>query len=209
MAAAGAWVRRRDRSVPFLIAFGLAFPIAYFAFFGTHISSLTARLSGPIYYVPAYVPLCALMAMAVLHLARRRPGLGLGLAVALVAVSVPVTASRLAVNHDLSEANRPWSTSLEEIEGKALVVPSPNGYLLFINPFGDNGADLDGRILFASDDGPELLDLIREQPDRTPYLQRADRSVVDLLPSEHPRTPERAPHARWRCSPATCTSPGR
>ena len=44
---------------------GLAFPVAYFAFFGTHISSLTARLSGPIYYIPAYVPLCALMAMAV------------------------------------------------------------------------------------------------------------------------------------------------
>ena len=100
-----------------------------------------------------------------------------------------MTASRLSVNHDLSEANLPWARSLEEVDGQALVVPSPNGYLLFVNPFGDNGADLDGRILFASDNGPELLDLVQEQPDRTPYLQRADLSVVDLLPSEHPRTP--------------------
>jgi hypothetical protein len=100
-----------------------------------------------------------------------------------------VTISRLAVNHHLSEANRPWARSLEAIDGRALVVPSPEGYLLFINPYGDNGADLDGRILFAGDNGPELLDLVREQPDRAPYLQRADLSVVDLLPSEHPRTP--------------------
>ena len=188
-AAGGAWVNRRQRSVPMLLALGLAFPVAYFAFFGTHISSLTARLSGPIYYVPAYVPLCALMAMAVVHLGRRRPALGLGLGVLLVAVSVPVTISRLAVNHHLSEANRPWARSLEAIDGRALVVPSPEGYLLFINPYGDNGADLDGRILFAGDNGPELLDLVQEQPDRAPYLQRADLSVVDLLPSEHPRTP--------------------
>lgn len=189
VAAAGAWVNRRQSAVPLLLALGLAFPIAYFAFFGTHISSLTARLSGPIYYVPAYVPLCALMAMAVVHLGRRRPSLGLGLGCALILLSVPATISRLSVNHDLSEANRPWARSLEGVEGRSLVVPSPQGYLLFINPFGDNGADLDGRILFAGDNGPELLDLVQEHPDRTPYLQRADLSVVDLLPSENPRTP--------------------
>ena len=49
---------RRPRSTS-CVALGLAFPVAYFAFFGTHISSLTARLSGPIYYIPAYAPLCA------------------------------------------------------------------------------------------------------------------------------------------------------
>jgi 4-amino-4-deoxy-L-arabinose transferase-like glycosyltransferase len=188
-AAAGAWIHRRHRAVPMLLGLAVAFPVAYFAFFGTHISSLTARLSGPIYYIPAYVPLCALAAMAVVHLGRRRPLAGLLLAGALVAVTTPIAASRLSVNHDLSEANRPWAESLEAIDGRALVVPSPDGYLLFINPFGDNGADLDGRILFASDAGPELLDLVQEQPDRTPYLQRADLSVVDLLPSEDPRTP--------------------
>lgn len=189
VAAAGAWVERRTRAVPILLGVGLGFPVAYFAFFGTHISSLTARLSGPIYYVPAYAALCALMAMAVVHAGRRRPAAALALAGVLVAVTAPITASRLSVNHDLSEANRPWARSVEGIEGRALVVPSPKGYLLFVNPFGDNGADLDGRILYAADAGPELLDLVLEQPDRVPYLQRADLSTVDLLPSEHPRTP--------------------
>lgn len=189
-AGAGAWWARRSRAVPFLLAFGLAFPVAYFAFFGTHISSLTARLSGPIYYVPAYVPLCTLAAMAIVHLGRRRPPLGAGLAAVLLAATVPAAVSRLSVNHDLSEANEPWARSVEAVDGRALVVPSPAGYLLFVNPFGDNGADLDGRILYAADGGPELIELVEQEADRTAYLQRANRSVIDLLPSEHPRTPE-------------------
>jgi hypothetical protein len=108
----------------------------------------------------------------------------------LVAVSVPVAVSRLSVNHDLSEANLPWEDSLEGIATPALVVPSPDAYLLFVNPFGDNGADLSGEVLFAADAGPELLDLLEEEGGRHAYLQRADRSVVERLPSEDLTTPE-------------------
>lgn len=189
-AALGAWHHRHQRSVNVLIGLGLAFPVAYFAFFGTHISSLTARLSGPIYYIPAYPALCALMALALAHLGRRRPGRALVLVAALVLITVPATVSRLTVNRDLSQANQPWGRSVEALQGRALVVTSPPGYLLFLNPFGHNGADLDGRILFATDGGPELLEVVDDHPDRTPYLQRANRSVTDLLPSEHPRQPE-------------------
>ena len=188
-AAVGAWVGRRHRSVAVLVGLGLAFPVAYLAFFGTNISSLTARLSGPIYYIPAYTALCGLMAMAVIHLGRRRPTAAVAVVAMLATLTVPVAVNRLQVNHRLSEANLPWARSVEHLAGRALVVPSPRGYLLFVNPFGDNGADLDGRILYASDSGPELLDLVEAHPERTPYLQRADLSVVDLLPSEHPRTP--------------------
>ena len=35
-----------------------------------------------------------------------------------------------------------------------------------------------------------MLALVEEHPDRQAYLQRADRPTVDLLPSEHPETPE-------------------
>ena len=188
-AAAGAWVTRRSRATHVLVGLGAAFPVAYFAFFGTEISSLTARLSGPIYYIPAYAALCALMAVAVVRLGRCRAAMAAGLVTALVVITVPLSVSRLGVNHRLSQANLPWARSVEQVPGRALVVPSPRGYLLFVNPFSDNGADLDGRILYASDSGPELLDLVEAHPDRTPYLQRANLSVVDLLPSEHPRTP--------------------
>lgn len=189
VAGVGAWTRRRQPATWVLLGLGMAFPLAYFAFFGTHISSLTARLSGPIYYIPAFVPLAALIAVALVDLGRRRPRRALALALVLVVVTVPVTASRLSVNRRLSEANAPWEASGDSIDGRALVITSPGGYLLFVNPFSSNGADLDGRILYASDNGPEVLELVVEESDRTPYLQRADLSVADLIPSEHPRTP--------------------
>ena len=190
LAMVGAWQRRREASVQLLVALGAAFPIAYFMFFGTNISSLTARLSGPIYYVPAYAALCGLIAIALTGIGRRRPGAAAILAVLLVLVSVPIAGNRLLVNRRLSEANEPWATSTEALDEPALVVTPPDGYLLFVNPFGHNGADLEGDVLFAMDNGPDVLTLVEEHPDREAYLQRADRPVVDLLPSEHPQTPE-------------------
>lgn len=190
VAAVGAWVHRRRPAVWVLLGLGLAFPVAYIPFFGTFISSLTARLSGPIYYIPAFVPLAALIAIVLVDLLERRPRRALALAVALVLVTVPVASSRLQVNRELSLANAPWKASNESIDERALVVTAPGGYVLFVNPFASNGAELDDRILYAADNGAGVLDLVLEEPDRVHYLQRADRSVIDLLPSEAPQTPE-------------------
>ena len=84
VAAVGLWLRRRDRA-PRPPAIGAVFPVGYFAFWGMHISSLTAKLSGPIYYIPLYAPLSILMAAAVVGAWRRRRALGVALA-ALLAV---------------------------------------------------------------------------------------------------------------------------
>jgi len=190
LAAIGAWQRRRDGSVHLLVALGLAFPLTYLMFFGTHISSLTSRLSGPIYYLPAYAALCGLIALALATIGRRRPRAAAVLAAALVIVTLPIAGNRLLLNHRLSEANEPWRASTTGLDRPALVITPPQGsYLLFANPFGENGADLDGEVLFASDNGPSVLELVEEHRDRDVYLQRADRPVVELGPSEHPRPP--------------------
>lgn len=190
LAVAGAWLHRRHRSTLFLGALGLAFPVCYFAFFGTHISSLTARLSGPIYYIPAYFPLCALMAVALVRLRRRHAGWGMAMVGALVLISAPLAASRLLLNQELSRNNLPWARSVDDIDGRALVVVSPTPYLLFLNPYAINGPDLDRDILYAADAGPQVLDLIEDSPDRTPYLQRSTLEARELSPREDPRTPE-------------------
>jgi hypothetical protein len=44
--------------------------------------------------------------------------------------------------------------------------------------------------LYANDREPQLIDLVASMPGRTPYLQRASLPPVQLLPSEHPQTPE-------------------
>lgn len=190
LAVAGAWINRRHRSTLFLLVLGLAFPLSYFPFFGTHISSLTARLSGPIYYIPAYFPLCALMAVALVRLSRRHAQLGMALVGVLVLISVPLAASRLLLNQELSRNNLPWARSIDDIRGRALVVVSPTPYLLFLNPYAINGPDLDRDILYAADSGPQVLDLVEEMPDRTAYLQRSTVESRELSPSEDPRTPE-------------------
>jgi len=190
LAVAGAWLHRRHRSTLFLLVLGLAFPVSYLAFFGTHISSLTARLSGPIYYIPAYFPLCALMAVALVRLSRRHAQLGLAMVGVLVLISAPLAASRLLLNQELSRNNLPWARSVDDLEGRALVVVSPTPYLLFLNPYAINGPDLDRDILYAADAGPQILDLIEDSPDRIPYLQRSTLDVRELSPKEDPRTPE-------------------
>ena len=106
-------------------------------------------------------------------------------------MSIPIGGNRLLVNRRTERSQRAMG-HLDE--GHRRAHPrgdaARTGYLLFVNPFGDNGADLDGEVLFAQDNGPELLTLVEEHPGRHPYLQRADRPIVDLLPSEHPETPD-------------------
>lgn len=190
LAVAGAWLGRRRWSTAFLIGLGLAFPISYFPFFGTHISSLTARLSGPIYYIPAYFSLSALMAVALVQLARRSPRWALATVGVLAVITIPIAANRLYVNQRLSRANLPWAESVEALDEPSIVVVSPTPYLLFLNPYAINGHDLEDEVLYAADAGPELLDLVADNPDRQAYLQRSSLEARLLAPSENPQMPE-------------------
>ena len=190
LAAVGAWTNRRRRSTLFLVGLGVAFPISYFPFFGTHISSLTARLSGPIYYIPAYFSLSALMALALVHLARRWPRGTTAVVVLLAVITVPIAANRLLVNQELSRANLPWAESVERLDAPSIVAVSPTPYLLFLNPYAINGHDLEDEVIYAADAGPELLDLVADNPDRQAYLQRSSLEARLLAPSEDPQLPD-------------------
>ena len=190
LAAFGAWVGRRRWSTAFLLALGLAFPLTYLPFFGTHISSLTARLSGPIYYIPAYVALSSLMAIGLVHLGRTRPRWAAAAVALLAVVTVPIALDRLRVNRELSLANLPWKQSVEHLDEPSLVVVSPTPYLLFLNPYAVNGSDLQGEVLYAADGGPSLLDLVASHPERQAYLQRSDLDHRLLAPTEDPEEPQ-------------------
>lgn len=190
LALYGIWVGRRRAATLFLLGLGAAFPITYFPFFGTHISSLTARLSGPIYYIPAYFSLSALMATTLVWMARRWPRATAGTVVALLVVTAPIAYSRLRVNQLLSRANLPWKESIESIDEPSIVAVSPTPYLLFLNPYAINGHDLEDELIYAADAGPELLDLVADNPDRQAYLQRSSLEARLLAPREDPEVPE-------------------
>ena len=191
VAGVGLWLSRRRRSSLALLAIMLAFPVGYFVHWGTWVSSLVVRWGGPIYFVPLYGPLCILMATAVVAAWSHRRALGVALVVALVLGTLPAL-PRLAAARRLSVAQKPWKTSTATLKGRSLVFVAESGaYLMFYNPFSANSAKLDDRILYATDRGPANLDLIRQMPDRTAYVQRAalahgDLSEPQTIPAKFP-----------------------
>lgn len=186
VAVVGLWQRRRDPATLALLLVGAVFPLGYFVFWGNHLSSLAARISGPIYFVPLYPLICVLIASALTRMWSRR-GLTLVVLAALVIGTLPAAISRFEVNRAISLEQVPWRTSVEDLPGRSLVfVADTSPYLLYLNPFSSNGPDLDDRILYAADNGPAMLDLIGASPDRRPYLQQATVPSEDVGPRERP-----------------------
>lgn len=182
VAAVGLWIRRRERSTLALIAVGAAFPIAYFFFWGISLSAGFAKVSGPIYLIPLFVPLSILIAAAVVAAWRSRRALAVGLSAVLALVTLPFMVDRLENNHSISVAQAGWHEIPDSIHGRALVFLEASGpYLLHLDPFSANAPDLDGRILYATDRGSRNLDLIASRPGRTPYFARTNLTTEDTL----------------------------
>lgn len=186
-ALTGLWQRRRDPSTVALLLVCAVFPVGYFVFWGTHLSSLASRISGPIYLVPLYAPICLLAASVLVRWWAERRRLALALLAALLVGTVPAAVSRFDVNRDISVRQLPWRESVARVEDRAIVfVADTAPYLLYLNPFSANPPDLDGPILYAADGSPDMLDLIAERPDRTPYLQQGTVAAPDTGPREDP-----------------------
>lgn len=185
-AGLGLWHRRREPSTLALVAILAVFPIGYFVFWGTHLSSLASRISGPIYFVPLYAPICLSIASVLVRWWGARRRAALVLAVALVVGTIPASVSRFTVNRNISLGQEAWRTSVAGLTEPSLVfVADTSPYLLYVNPFSANGAALDDQILYATDNGPRMLDLIAAQPGRRAYLQQGDVAAQDMGPREH------------------------
>lgn len=190
VAAIASWMRRAERSTWFLLALILVFPLGYFPFWGNYISSLTVRLSGPIYYVPLYAPLAILIAVGAVTLLRQRPRLGIVLVVLLALITVPLTGGRLGLNREISRGQVPWRDSVADIDEPSVVVVAATAYLLYLNPYSANEPQLGGDIIYTTNAWPSLFRLLDDHPDRQHLLQRASRSTEELLPSEDPTRAE-------------------
>lgn len=179
---------RRLRSTWLLLALGVGFPAGYFAFWGMSVSALTARLSGPIYYIAAYSSLTVLIAMGLVSLVRRSPRSAVAVVVVMAVVTVPVTIGRLGLNRHLSRMQTAWRADLSDMETPAIVVVSPTRYLMYLNPEASNSVDsVTGRdpVIWATDRTPDVIELIDAHPERRAYLQRPAVPTAELLPSEH------------------------
>jgi hypothetical protein len=187
VALAGLWLRRRDPLARYLLLVAAVFPVGYFVFWGTHLSSVASRISGPIYLVPLYAVIAILAAVAIDHWWSRRPAGAVAVLVVLAVATVPGAVTRFGVNREISEQQEAWRESVQDLPAGSLVFVDDTGrYLLFTNPFSSNGPGLDGDVLYATSGTPSMLDLIAERPERTPYLQEASVAAPELGPREDP-----------------------
>ena len=182
LTAVGLWLRRRERSTLALLAIGAVFPVGYFFFWGISLSASFANVSGPIYFVPVFLPVSILIATALLAAWRRSRALAMGVGAVLVVATAPFMVDRVSNNHSISEAQVPWRDAEAELDGRSLVIVERSGpYLLHLNPFSENTPDLDGRILYATDRGAENLDVIARYPGRRPYFERTNLTTEETL----------------------------
>lgn len=182
-AALGAWRSRLTRGGRLAITLCLAFPIAYLPFWGIHISSLTTRISGPIYFIPVYIPLCILAVEGIIAAHRSSHRLvRIGLALSLLATAV-IGAGRLGINRQLSRIQGEWATATDDIEN-AVIVVSPSSYLLFLDPDSMARPDRVESRIHATDVDPGLIELI-DRLDRPAVLITPSVPVGELAPSEH------------------------
>jgi 4-amino-4-deoxy-L-arabinose transferase-like glycosyltransferase len=180
VAFVGFWMRRRDRSTWVLLAMMVVFPVGYFFFWGNRLASGFAFLSGPVYFIPLFVPLSVFIAAALIALWRRRPGLLVALVVVLVLATLPFLYDKSAMNHRLSAAQEPWRASSANVPANSLVFVRDSGpFLLHLNPYSLNAPDLDGPVLWSVDRGAAMFTLLDRYPDRRPYIQRTNYPLLD------------------------------
>ncbi len=66
-------------------------------------------------------------------------------------VTVPFAVNRISANEKISSAQVPWKHGTDAVEGRALVFVWRSGpYLMFLNPFSENGPSLEDRVFFAA-----------------------------------------------------------
>ena len=113
VALAGLWIRRREPIATVTLLVAAAFPVGYFVFWGTYLSSLASRISGPIYLVPLYGVVCILAAAAIDHWWNHSGARSPSAVLAVLAVTtVPGAVTRFDVNREISEQQEPWRESV-------------------------------------------------------------------------------------------------
>ena len=182
LTAVGLWLRRRDRGTLALLAIAAVFPVGYFFFWGISLSASFAHVSGPIYFIPLFLPVSILIATSLLAAWRRSRVLALGVLAVLVVATVPFMVDRVSNNHSISEAQVPWRDAEAEFDGRSLVIVERSGpYLLHLNPFSENTPDLDGRHPLRHRPRGREPRRHREPSRPHAYLQRTNLTTEETL----------------------------
>src|SRR5262249_5442748 len=161
VAAVGLWFRRRDRTSLLLLGMMVVFPAGYFVFWGNRLASGFAFITGPVYFIPLFVPLCIFIATVLIRMWQRHRKALIALCCVVVLAPVPFLYDKVQKNHHISVAQAVWRDANAKIPSGSLVIVRDSGpYVMHLNPFGTNSPNLDGPLLFAVDRGLDNFDLL-------------------------------------------------
>lgn len=180
--ALGLWVTwRASRSAAFLLlAIGVIFPVVYAFFWGTLNAAVGRDVFGPFYYWPAWIPTVSFLAVGFVWLWDRRAALTpASQAVAATAVLVVAV---LGTTFTLRSPIEVFGTHTQRADAQLAVMDdAPDGSLIvlpmafdgpwILQPWNQwaNTPGLDGRAVFAADDGDGVIDVITRFGDRLPF----------------------------------------
>jgi hypothetical protein len=108
----------------------------------------------------------------------------------LVLATVPFLYDKVKMNHHISVAQAVWIGADAKVPDGSLVIIRDSGpYVMHLNPFGINSPNLDGPVLYATDPGSAVFDLIARHPDRTPYMEITSDIGFDDAIHHHDASP--------------------
>ena len=181
--------RRRPATVPLLVVYAAAFPVAYVFYWGSYFVWVGRRDYGPFYYLPVLAPLAIATAGGLAGLARRSRVAALVAVIGLVAM-LPASMApkvRRAESHNVAVARE--VRLVEHLPRPSLVIlPASNEgpWMLHVRGYFRNAPGLDGGRVYAADHGVENLSLFDRFPDRSIHqlfgVLRGDRVEGDPDP---------------------------
>jgi len=177
-------LRHRVAEAVLLVALSLAFPVGYFFWWATALSSSGATNGlGPHYYIPSILPVLVLGAVGFTRLLQGRSWL---LTVAAVAVLVAVTGwavpDKISVNDNVTKSFERLHGAIPSGLNDALVfVHTTSPYLVGSYPFLQTDPDLQGKVVYAGERGMLDFDLIRQMRGRRAYMLAVEYEPGDQL----------------------------
>lgn len=183
-------VWRRSRPLAVLLAtITLSFPLVNIFYWGNTLVVLGRKSLGPLYYMPLLIPVAVTTGVGLVALYERRRGVTIALVVALTLVTVaidlpPKVSDALELRDDHADEIDPVD-ELADTTGADLLVIIPTSedgaWILHPRPYFANPPDLDGQVLFATDQGNRNIELVEQFPSRRPFqlLPRPGAALLD------------------------------
>lgn len=156
-----------------LLAMLVAFPFAYFFYYGNYLIIAGRNFYGPHYYLQLLLPSMILIAVALCDLATRRwPWLTIAIVAMVAGMSIEVP-DRVRANQRVRDAMELELAAVRStVDGPAVVIiPAGDDGPYVLHPRGAfaNPPHLDADVLYAADLGGRNLELARRFPTRSLY----------------------------------------